>query len=97
MPEPTSKPDVRLAALLRRFARSVLLGAALIALSLLAGMAGYHYFEALPWLDAFSNAVTMGVGIVAVADKDVWHGWILAAAVTFLKPQGSTAPSQLVR
>jgi hypothetical protein len=33
-----------------------LLGAALIALSLLAGMAGYHTFEGLPWLDAFSNA-----------------------------------------
>jgi hypothetical protein len=63
MPELTSKPDVRLMALLRRFARSALLGAALIALSLLAGMAGYHYFEALPWLDAFSNAAMILSGM----------------------------------
>ncbi len=63
MPELTSKPDVRLMALLRRFARSALLGAVLIALSLLAGMAGYHYFEALPWLDAFSNAAMILSGM----------------------------------
>ena len=63
MPELTSKPDVRLMALLRRFARSTLLGAVLITISLLAGMAGYHYFEALPWLDAFSNAAMILSGM----------------------------------
>ncbi len=53
--------------MLRRFARSVLLGAALIAGSLLAGMAGYHYLEGLPWLDAFSNAamILSGMGPLA--------------------------------
>ncbi len=67
MPEPEAKPAVRLAALLGRFARSALLGAALIALSLGAGMAGYHYFEGLPWLDAFSNAamILSGMGPLA--------------------------------
>ena len=67
MPEPESKPAVRRAILLRRFARSVLLGAALIALSLAAGIAGYHYLEGLPWLDAFSNAamILSGMGPLA--------------------------------
>jgi hypothetical protein len=67
MPESTVKPDVRWATLLRRFARSALLGAVLIAVSLLVGMAGYHYFEALPWLDAFSNAamILSGMGPLA--------------------------------
>ena len=53
--------------MLRRFARSALLGAVLIAVSLLVGMAGYHYFEALPWLDAFSNAamILSGMGPLA--------------------------------
>jgi hypothetical protein len=53
--------------LLRRFTRSALLGAVLIAVSLLVGMAGYHYFEALPWLDAFSNAamILSGMGPLA--------------------------------
>ena len=67
MSEPGPKPAVRLAALLRRFALSALLGTALIAVSLLAGMAGYHYLEGLPWLDAFSNAamILSGMGPLA--------------------------------
>jgi hypothetical protein len=39
-----------------RLARSFGVALALIALSLLIGMCGYHFFEDLPWIDAFLNA-----------------------------------------
>ena len=78
MAEATPKPDVRWAALLRRFARSTLLGAALIAGSLLAGMAGYHYFEGLPWLDAFSNAAMILSGMGPLAPPQTPGGKVFA-------------------
>jgi hypothetical protein len=78
MPKPGSKPAVRLATLLGRFARSALLGAALIALSLLAGMAGYHYFEGLPWLDAFSNAAMILSGMGPLAQPQTAGGKMFA-------------------
>lgn len=50
-----------------RLSRSVVLGAAIIFASLCIGMAGYHYFEKLPWLDAFTNAsmILSGMGPLA--------------------------------
>ena len=78
MPEPGSKLAVRRATLLRRFARSALLGAALIAVSLLAGMAGYHYFEGLPWLDAFNNAAMILSGMGPLAQPQTPGGKVFA-------------------
>jgi hypothetical protein len=50
-----------------RFLRRVLLHAAaaltLLLLSLLLGMAGYEYFEGLPWRDAFLNAAMLMGGM----------------------------------
>lgn len=45
---------------------------AVIALSLLVGMAGYHYFDALGWTDAFLNAAMIlgGMGPVAELQND---------------------------
>ena len=40
----------------RRLRRHFLLAAGFLAGSLAAGMAGYRYFEGLPWLDSFLNA-----------------------------------------
>ena len=50
-----------------RLSRSALLGGAIILASLCIGMAGYHYFEKLPWLDAFTNAsmILSGMGPLA--------------------------------
>jgi hypothetical protein len=78
MPKPGSKPAVRRATLLRRFAHSALLGAALIAGSLLAGMAGYHYLEGLPWLDAFSNAAMILSGMGPLAQPQTPGGKVFA-------------------
>ena len=49
---------------LRRLILSIVLGSALIVVSLAVGMAGYHGFEGLGWLDAFLNAsmILSGMG-----------------------------------
>ena len=46
-----------------RLARNVGVGSIVIVLALLLGMAGYHFFEKLPWLDAFSNAAMILSGM----------------------------------
>jgi hypothetical protein len=50
-----------------RLSRSMTLGSTIILGSLCIGMAGYHYFEKLPWLDAFTNAsmILSGMGPLA--------------------------------
>lgn len=50
-----------------RLTRSAFIGSAIILASLSIGMAGYHYFEKLPWLDAFTNAsmILSGMGPLA--------------------------------
>lgn len=57
---PLAPPEV----FLRRVILSIVLGLALIAASLAVGMAGYHGFEGLSWLDAFVNAsmILSGMG-----------------------------------
>lgn len=52
--------------LLRRVARSLTLGLAVIAISLLAGMLGYRIAEGMDWLNAFLNAAMLlgGMGPV---------------------------------
>jgi len=49
-----------------RLARSGLFAALIIVVSLLVGMAGYHWFEHMPWIDAFANAamILSGMGPV---------------------------------
>ena len=59
-----------------RFIRRVLLHAAaalvLMLVSLMLGMAGYQYFEQLPWRDAFLNAAMLmgGMGPVDAPQTD---------------------------
>jgi len=50
-----------------RMMRSLGAAALIIAASLAVGMAGYHFLEKLPWLDAFVNAsmILSGMGPVA--------------------------------
>ena len=57
---------------LRRVAACVLMAVGVVAVSLLAGMLGYHAFESLSWLDAFINAAMLlgGMGPVNVPVTD---------------------------
>ncbi len=50
-----------------RLARSVVIGALIVAAALFGGMAGYHVFEGLDWIDSFVNAamILSGMGVLA--------------------------------
>jgi len=63
---------------LGRVARSVLAGALLVALSLLAGMVGYHTFEQLEWIDAFLNAAMLLGGMGPAAELKTGGGKLFA-------------------
>jgi hypothetical protein len=53
---------------LQRLGRCTLAAGVLIFLSMLAGMAGYHWFEGFSWLDSFDNAamILSGMGPLSV-------------------------------
>ena len=82
----------------QRFARRVVLHSAaalaLLVLSLALGMAGYEYFESLPWRDAFLNAAMLmgGMGPVHVPRTDggkLFAGaYALYAGLVFLVAAG---------
>jgi hypothetical protein len=50
-------------AFLRRLARNFAVASALVGVSLLVGMVGYHYLESMPWLDAFASAAMILSGM----------------------------------
>jgi hypothetical protein len=54
--ERRSQPLLPRVAFLWRLAGSFAIGSTIVAISLLAGMLGYHALEGLGWLDAFLNA-----------------------------------------
>lgn len=68
MYESRTQPPLSWPAFVRRLSLHWLVAFALVAVSLLAGVAGHVYFEELSWHDAFLNAaVTLaGMGIVDV-------------------------------
>jgi len=71
--EAKTHPVLSRAGFARRMVRSLVLALGMIAVSLIAGMCGYHYLEGLPWLDAFLNAsmILGGMGPVDPLKTDV--------------------------
>lgn len=76
--EHKSQPMLRWPAFLKRMAVSFALGMALILASLFGGMAGYHYFEKLSWLDAFVNAAMILSGMGPLAQPATEGGKLFA-------------------
>ena len=72
MYESRKQPLLSRAQFLQRFWGHVAAAAALLAFSLLIGMAGYGYFENLPWRDAFLNAAMLlgGMGPIDAPKSD---------------------------
>src|SRR5882672_2206480 len=72
MYESRKQPLLSRARFLQRFWGHVAAAAGLLVFSLLIGMAGYGYFENLPWLDAFLNAAMLlsGMGPVDAPRTD---------------------------
>jgi hypothetical protein len=66
----------------RDFARRLMANAAfsivLIAVSLVAGMAGYHYLEGQSWVDAFANAAMILSGMGPLGTLNTTSGKIFA-------------------
>lgn len=63
-----------------RLLRAAALALALIGLSLLGGMAGYHGLEGQPWLDAFLSAAMILSGMGPVGEPHTGAGKLFAGA-----------------
>jgi hypothetical protein len=73
-----SQPILPWPRFVRRLCLSLGVGAGLIAGSLGVGMAGYHYLEGLPWLDAFLNAAMILSGMGPLAQTQTVAGKLFA-------------------
>jgi hypothetical protein len=78
MYEHRSKPLLPRPKFYRRLARSVAIGLAVVLGSLLIGMAGYHVFENLGWIDAFANASMILSGMGPLGELKTSGGKIFA-------------------
>jgi hypothetical protein len=78
--EHKSEPLLPLRAFLGRLATSAMFGLGLVAVSLLAGMAGYHLLEKLGWLDAFLNASMLLGGMGPIEQPQTAAGKLFAGA-----------------
>ena len=76
--EHKSEPVLPWPRFVRRLGLSLGVGAGLIAGSLVAGMAGYHYLEGLAWLDAFLNAAMILSGMGPLTQTQTVAGKIFA-------------------
>ena len=63
MYEPKTDSPIPPQHFIKRVLRHALAAAALLLVSLALGMAGYEYFEGLPWRDAFLNAAMLMGGM----------------------------------
>ena len=79
MLERRQQPLVPLPTFLRRVARFVLLDLLIIFLALALGIAGYHYFEGLPWIDAALNAAMILGGMGPVNELHTRCGKLFAS------------------
>ncbi len=62
----------------RRLLLSAAAGLGLVALSLAVGMAGYHGYEGLPWIDAFVNAAMILSGMGPLMSPVTFGGKLFA-------------------
>lgn len=63
---------------LARLTRNILLGAIIIAISLIIGMLGYRHFENMSWIDAYANAAMILSGMGPLKDLNTDGGKIFA-------------------
>ena len=76
--ESRHQPLLSRAAFARRVALSFGAASALIALSLVGGMAGYHFLEEMAWIDAFANASMILSGMGPLDPPKTWGGKLFA-------------------
>ena len=76
--EHRSSPLLPRQAFYRRVAICFLLSQAVVAVALGIGMAGYHFFETMGWVDAFENAAMILSGMGPVSTLQTEAGKIFA-------------------
>ncbi len=76
--ESRHQPLFSRAAFLWRLVSSFCVALVLVSISLAAGMAGYHYSEKMPWIDAFANAAMILSGMGPLAPLNTWGGKLFA-------------------
>jgi hypothetical protein len=76
--EHRKRPLATPAAFARRVARSIGLVVLLMAVSLAAGMFGYHTLESMSWIDAFHNAAMLMGGMGPVSEMKTGAGKLFA-------------------
>jgi hypothetical protein len=62
----------------KRLVRNGAVAVALVAISLFAGMCGYHYLEKMPWLDSFTNAAMILSGMGPLGELKHWQAKLFA-------------------
>ena len=62
----------------RRLALSAAAASSLVGVSLLGGMAGYHWLEGMAWIDAFANAAMILSGMGPLDAPKTWGGKLFA-------------------
>ena len=80
MYEPRHHPPLPRRRFLRRLALHFAVACGLVVASLLAGMAGYAYYEGLGWRDAFLNAAMLLGGMGPVETPHTSGGKLFAGA-----------------
>ncbi len=76
--ERKNQPLLSRRAFARRLATNAAVSAGLIAISLFAGMLGYHFLEAQSWVDAFANAAMILSGMGPLGQLNTTSGKIFA-------------------
>ena len=76
--EQRHEPLLSRAAFFRRMAKYALLATGFIAVSLVLGMAGYHYIEGLSWIVAFVNSAMLMGGMGPVGELHTDAGKLFA-------------------
>ena len=78
MYENRTKPLLSRQKFYHRLARSAVLALSVVVGSLLVGMAGYHIFENMSWVDAFANASMILSGMGPLGELKTTGGKIFA-------------------
>ncbi len=76
--EQRHEPLLSRAAFFRRMAKYALLASGFIAVSLMIGMAGYHFIEGMSWIDAFVNSAMLMGGMGPVSELHTDAGKLFA-------------------
>lgn len=65
---------------LKKFARNLFIGCIIIAICLFIGMAGYHYFENMSWLEAYESASMILSGMGPIKGAETSSGKLFAGS-----------------